>query len=62
MTPETLASFVVLGRVDDRPTDVIGRPIESRTAMTPDEFEAVVTQLEARYESVAEYDAGGEGQ
>jgi hypothetical protein len=27
---------------------VIGRPIESRTAMTPDEFEAVVKQLEAR--------------
>lgn len=33
---------------------VIGRPIESRTAMTPDEFEAVVTQLEARPDALAQ--------
>ena len=29
MTPETLASFVVLGRVDDRPTDVCAAWIDS---------------------------------
>ncbi len=29
MTPETLASFVVLGRVDDRPTDVCGAWVDS---------------------------------
>lgn len=33
---------------------VIGRPIESRTAMTPDEFEAVVKQLEARDDALAQ--------
>lgn len=29
MTPETLASFVVLGRVDNRPTDVCGAWVDS---------------------------------
>ena len=29
MTPETLASFVVLGRVDNRPTDMCGAWIDS---------------------------------
>ena len=29
MTPETLASFVVLGRVDNRPTDVCAAWIDS---------------------------------
>ena len=39
---------------------VIGRPIESRTAMTPDEFEAVVKQLEARPDALREDAEGGE--
>ena len=39
---------------------VIGRPIESRTAMTPDEFEVVVKQLEARPDVPREDAEGGE--
>ena len=31
MSAETLASFVILGRVDDRPTDVCGAWIDSAT-------------------------------
>lgn len=41
---------------------VIGRPIESRTAMTPDEFEAVVKQLEARPDALLQDAHEGGGQ
>ncbi len=51
MTPETLASFVVLGRVDDRPTDVCGAWIDSadRTCGKP----AAVPWLCRRHVTVA---------
>ncbi len=51
MTPETLASFVVLGRVIDRPTDVCGAWIDSadRTCGKP----AAVPWLCRRHVTVA---------
>ena len=51
MKPETLASFVVLGRVDDRPTDVCGAWIDSadRTCGKP----AAVPWLCRRHVTVA---------